>query len=112
MTRGDDYAGFGELLAPVVALFSLSSLFVSLFLMASQFHMSLLLFASGIAAFVYGCLMRVPDMIAMYKRTKDVAFFLYPLLCFQRDIARGLGMLKGVIVFGLLGKSGQKCRVF
>ncbi len=112
MTRGDVYAGFVELVAPGIALLSVLSFFASLSLMPYQFHISLLLSVFGIVALGCDCLMRVSPTMAMFKRTKDVALFLYPPLCFLRDIVRGLGMVKGMMVFGVLGKLGQKCRVF
>lgn len=93
---GDRYAGLADLLAPGIALAfaALVAGLPALWLLSPRGRLA---YASAlfIVFFVYAAI-RVPRAVRMALRTRSPRFFEFGDVAALRDLARGLGMLRGV----------------
>ena len=97
--KGDRYAGLADLMAPVMALafVTLAVLLPFLFLMPGAVAMGL-----GVAASLLGLLylgIRLPVPIRMAWAARDIRLVKFADVAFFRDLARGIGMVRGMWVF-------------
>lgn len=104
-TGGDRYAGFGDMVAPVLSLGAAALVLV----FPAVFWMSFPMLLGYLAAwfFVFGpyMIIRLPMAIHLVLRTRDIRMIEYGDVAFLRDLARAYGMMQGVWRFLVLRKA-------
>ena len=101
--RGDQYAGFTDLAAPPLALAMMAAfVLVGIALLTARGLAPAVLATLGLL-WIYVSI-HVPWPWAMARRTGDPRMMLFAGVAALRDVARAIGMLRGVVWFILLGK--------
>jgi glycosyltransferase involved in cell wall biosynthesis len=101
--RGDRYAGLGDLMAPNVAF---TLLMLSIFTLINP-HEGLLFSMSALftaATFLVYLALQVWKGVPMSRRIGLLTLLAFPALLFLRDIARELGVFRGVWDFNIVRK--------
>lgn len=99
---GDRYAGLADLAAPGIALVFLA-LLLGLPLLWALTPMGRLVYASALfVVFIVYAAIRVPPAARLAIHARNPRYFEFGDVCALRDVARGLGMLRGVWRFLVL----------
>jgi len=104
-SRGDRYAGLGDLAAPGLALVLLAMVLASPSVFAMPRWVLIAFMVCFVALSAFYAAIRLPMSVRMVRRTGDLRMFEFGDVAVLRDIARGLGMIRGVWTFLILRRA-------
>lgn len=102
---GDKYAGIWDLISPPLTLSFLVILFVSLIAVFLNMLSFVVLYGILLVLLGWHVSIRMPWVVRLVRRTQEWKMVAYLGMSFLRDLARGLGMLWGVVVWGIVRKA-------